>query len=73
MWEDYGSDDVMGFISQTMESLELERVKQVQSILSKYCQLVETIVRPTEEVHTHTCTCTHAHTHTHAHTRDTHL
>ena len=33
-----------------MEYLELERVKQSQNMLVKYSQLVETIIRPTEQV-----------------------
>lgn len=34
---------------QTLESLELERCTQVQNMLVKYSQLVETIIRPTEQ------------------------
>jgi len=34
---------------QTNEALEQERLQQVQNMLIKYCQLVETIIRPTEE------------------------
>ena len=36
--------------NQTNEALEHERLQQVQSMLIKYCDLVETIIRPTQEV-----------------------
>ena len=35
---------------QTLEDLELERCQQVQLMLVKYSQLVETVIRPTEQV-----------------------
>ena len=38
------------YINKTLESLELERCTQVQNMLVKYSQLVETIIRPTEQV-----------------------
>lgn len=34
---------------QTCESLEHERLQQVQQTLIKYCEIVETIVRPTQQ------------------------
>ena len=33
-----------------METLESERLQQVQNMLTQYSQLVETIVRPTEQL-----------------------
>ena len=35
--------------TQTMESLEIERLQQVQAMFNKYCDLVQSIIQPTEQ------------------------
>lgn len=32
-----------------MESLEFERLQQLQAMLNKYCDLVQSIIQPTEQ------------------------